>query len=68
MPIGNPKAQTRATRKYEQKVGIIAKSYKLRRELTDRFAAACEKAGVSQASKISELMEQFIKEQEDGEG
>lgn len=68
MPIGEPKPQTRATRKYEQKVGIIAKSYKLRRELVDRFAEACGKAGISQAAKISELMERFIQEQNNGEG
>ena len=68
MPIGEPKAQTIASRKYQQKVGLIAKSYKLKRELADRFAEACNKAGVSQAAKISELMEQFIQEQNNGEG
>ncbi len=56
------KAQTTATRKYEQKVGIIAKSYKLRRELVDQFKEACDKAGVSQAGKLSEMMQNFIDE------
>ena len=68
MPKGNPVAQTIATQKYQQKVGLIAKSYKLKRDLVERFAAACDSAGVSQAAKISELMEQFIKEQNDGKG
>lgn len=63
MPIGNPKPQTIATRKYEQKVGYIAKSYKLKRELADQFAAACEKAGVSQAAQLSKMMREFIEEQ-----
>lgn len=63
MPIGNPKPQTIATRKYEQKVGYIAKSYKLKRELADQFAAACEKAGVSQAAQLSKMMRGFIEEQ-----
>lgn len=62
MPIGNPKPQTIATRKYEQKVGYIAKSYKLKRELADQFAAACEKAGVSQAAQLSKMMREFIEE------
>lgn len=38
--------------------------YKLKKELTDRFAAACEKACVSQASQIAEMMEEFIAEVE----
>lgn len=63
MPIGSPKPQTIATKKYEQKAGFVSKSYKLRRELTERFADACEKAGVSQASQLSRMMESFIEEQ-----
>lgn len=63
MPKGKPGAQTIATQKYHQKIGLISKSYKLKQELVERFAAACDKAGVSQAAKISELMEQFIMEQ-----
>lgn len=63
MPVGSPKPQTVATKKYTQKVGLISKSYKLKQELTQRFAEACEKAGVSQAAQISKMMEQFIEEQ-----
>ena len=54
MPKGNPSAQTRANEKYQSKAGYIAKTYKLKRELTEAFAQACEKAGVSQAAAISE--------------
>ena len=60
MPKGNPSAQTRANEKYQLKAGYIAKTYKLKRELTEAFAQACEKAGVSQAAAISELMREFI--------
>lgn len=63
MPIGNPKPQTIATKKYEQKAGFVSKSYKLRRELVDQFAAACEKAGVSQAAQLTKMMNAFIEEQ-----
>lgn len=56
------KPQTVASRKYQQKVGLIAKSFKLRKELADRFAMACEKAGVSQAAQISKMMEDFIEQ------
>lgn len=63
MPVGSPKPQTIATKKYEQKAGFVSKSYKLRRELVDQFAAACEKAGVSQAAQLTKMMNEFIEEQ-----
>ena len=32
-----PTAQTKATDKWQKKVGIISKSFKLKKELTDEF-------------------------------
>lgn len=58
-----PKAQTKATDKWQKKVGIISKSFKLKKELTDEFKEACEKVGVSQAAQISKMMREFIDEQ-----
>ena len=58
-----PKAQTKATDKWQKKVGIISKSFKLKKELTDEFKEACEKAGVSQAAQIYKMMREFIDEQ-----
>lgn len=49
--------------KWNAKAGLISKSYKLKRELTERFAEACEKAGVSQAAQITAMMNTFIEEQ-----
>ena len=54
--------QTKATTQYQQKVGLIAKSYKIKKDLADEFAQACNKAGVSQAATISKLMRRFIDE------
>lgn len=62
MPKGSPSAQTVATEKYTKKVGIISKSYKLKKELVDEFAEACEKAGTSQAAQLSLMMRRFIEE------
>ena len=62
MPIGSPKPQTIATKKYTEKVGLISKSYKLKKELVDEFAEACEKAGTNQATQLSLMMKQFIEE------
>lgn len=66
MPKGSPNRQTVASTKWHKKVGYKTKAFNLRGDVADRFAEACDKAGVSQASKIAELMERFIKEM-DGE-
>lgn len=62
MPIGNPKPQTVATRKYEEKAGWMSKSYKLKRKIVEDFAQACDKADVSQAGQLMKMMQQFIDE------
>ena len=60
MPKGDPSVQTRATMKYQQKIGLIPKSFKIKKTLADDFREACEKAGVGQAATISRLMQEFI--------
>lgn len=63
MPVGSPKPQTIATKKYEEKAGWISKSYKLKRELVEQFAAACQEAGISQAAQLTKMMNEFIEQQ-----
>ncbi len=53
MPVGSPKPQTIASEKYQKKAGWMTKGFKIKRELADEFAEACETAGVSQASGIN---------------
>lgn len=65
MPKGSPNPQTVASQKYQQKVGYMTKSFKIKREVAERFEKACETAGVSQAGQITELMMSFAKEQEE---
>ena len=61
MPKGEPKPQTVASEKYQKKAGIIVKGFKVKRELADEFAKACERSGESQASVISTFMQEYIK-------
>ena len=60
MPVGEPKPQTIATKKYEKKTGWMSKSYKLKREVVEEFARACEEEGVSQAGQLTKLMKEFV--------
>lgn len=64
MPKGEPNKNTVRVDRYQKKAGYKVKGFKLKGDIADRFAEACDKAGVSQAAKISELMEQFINEVE----
>lgn len=60
MPTGNPTAKTKASEKWQKKAGYIVKSFKIKGDIAEKFALACEKAGISQARKITELMESFV--------
>lgn len=46
--------------RWNEKAGLISKSYKLKREVVEEFKVACDKAGVSQASQITKMMQEFI--------
>ena len=62
MPKGNPKAQTKATDRYQKKIGLTVKAFKIKQELADEFVETCNKAGEGQAAVISRLMRQYIEE------
>ena len=64
VPKGNPSAQTVATEKYQKKAGYMTKGFKIKRDVAERFAAACERAGVSQAAQITEMMNAFVEKTE----
>ncbi len=62
MPKGEANVQTRATEKYQKKAGYMTKGFKLKRDVAEAFAEACENAGVSQASAITKFMNEFIEQ------
>lgn len=52
--------QTKATDKYQKKIGLVVKGFKIRKELAEEFAWACEQAREGQAATISRLMRDYI--------
>ncbi len=46
--------------RWNEKNHYITKGFKMRREVADEFAKACEAAGVSQSGQIIKLMQGFI--------
>ena len=53
-------AQTKATKKYQAKMGIIRKSFATHQAISDQFKKACEVAGVSQNEAFNNFMEEFV--------
>lgn len=56
VPKKTASAATRATAKWQEKAGLLAKAYKLRREITEEFSEACKIVGCSQAEAITQFM------------
>lgn len=56
--------QTLRNERYQKKAGWVSKSYKLKQEVVDAYAEACEKAGVSAAGQLTKMMKEFIEEVE----
>lgn len=54
-----PKPQTRATAKYQEKVGLISKSYKLKAEDAEAFKKACDDKSESQSEVLTRLMKLY---------
>lgn len=52
--------KSRAQDKWDAKAGMISKSYKVKKEAADAFAAACKEQGVSIGIKLSELMMEYV--------
>lgn len=48
--------------RWNQKAGLISKSYKLKDTLVKEFAKTCDKVGVSQAGQLSKMMQEFIEQ------
>lgn len=46
--------------KYQEKVGLISKAYKLDKTLVSEFKDACDKADITQAKQLSIMMQDFI--------
>jgi DNA-binding transcriptional regulator YhcF (GntR family) len=53
-------AATRATKRWQEKNGIVVKSFKVKHETVKEFIKACEALGVTQSEIITELMEMYI--------
>jgi len=54
------KASTRASKKYQEKIGLAPRTYKIKSDIADTFKESCKANGESQASVITRLMQSYI--------
>lgn len=47
---------------WNEKNGLVSKSYKLKKSIVDDFDEACKQRGVSKKSQIEKMMVEFIQE------
>lgn len=50
--------------KWDAKAGMVAKTYKVRKDVAEKFAEVCKQQGISMGGQLTKMMEQFIKETE----
>lgn len=54
--------RTLSNERYQKKAGWRSKAYKLKLEVIEAYAEACDKAGVSQAGQLTKMMKEFIEQ------
>ncbi len=48
--------------KWDAKAGMVPKTYKVRKEEAEAFAAMCKEQGISIGIKLSELMSGYVEQ------
>lgn len=46
--------------KWNEKNGLVSRTYKLNKEIADKFDEACKTAGKSKKSQLERMMQEFI--------
>lgn len=64
----NEAKKERPQDRYNKKNNLAAKTYRLNKDIAERFKEACDIAGVSQASQLTKMMQEFVERVENGNG
>lgn len=48
--------------KWDEKAGMVSKTYKVKKDAAERFAEACKAQGVAVGIKLSELMNAYAEQ------
>nr|DAZ77730.1 MAG TPA: antitoxin [Caudoviricetes sp.] len=58
----NEEKKKRPQDKWDEKAGLVPKTYKVNKEVAEEFRQACKEAGVAMGTQLTKLMKQFIEE------
>lgn len=48
--------------KWDEKAGVISKTYKVNKKVAEEFQIACKKAGVAMGTQLTKMMDEFNKQ------
>lgn len=48
--------------KWDEKAGLIPKTYKVNKQVAEEFKEACKEAGVAMGTQLTRMMEEFVEE------
>lgn len=46
--------------RWDEKAGVISKTYKVNRKVAEEFQIACKKSGVAMGTQLTKMMNEFI--------
>lgn len=62
----NEEKRKRPQDKWDEKAGLVPKTYKVNKEVAEEFRQACKEAGIAMGTQLTKLMKQFIEEVNNG--
>lgn len=48
--------------RWDEKAGVISKTYKVNKKVAEEFQTACKQKGVAMGTQLTKMMQQFIDE------
>lgn len=52
--------KTRPQDKWDEKAGVVSKTYKVNKKTAEEFKETCKKKGVSMGPQLTKMMQEFI--------
>lgn len=66
MPNNDSNAKkSRPQDKWDEKAGVISKTYKVNKTAAEKFQAACKRSGVAMGTQLTKMMNEFVKQVEE---
>lgn len=64
--LGNEERKQRPQDKWDEKAGLVPKTYKINKKVAEEFKEVCKESGVAMGTQLTKLMKQFVEEVNNG--